>query len=130
MSAVWQARASILAEGLAGGYLIALLVACIQAMEVVTKGRTDALQLPMTFALQRHSIAVSVMLIHWMRRNVAGASLQTAMLKLGDRGGLFLHRLCSGWKIRAMPGWLRLPILVLALFGPMLIGVPVALSLD
>ena len=83
MSATWQTRVSTLAEGLAGGYLIALLIACIQAMEVIAKGRTDALQLPMTLHFIAIPVAVSVMMVHWMRRNAAGAPLQTAMLKLG-----------------------------------------------
>ena len=98
-------------------------------MEVVAKGRTDALQLPMTLHFIAIPVAVSVMMIHWMRRNVAGASLQTAMLKLWIAVGLFLHRLAPVGKYVHLSGWLRMPILVLALFGPMLIGVPVALSL-
>ena len=129
MPAAWQARASILAEGLAGGYLIALLVACIQAMEVVAKGRTDALQLSMSLHFIAIPVAVGVMMVHWMRRNVAGASVGTATAKLAIALAYFCIVFAPVGKYVHLSGWLRLPILVLALFGPMLIGVPVALSL-
>jgi C4-dicarboxylate transporter DctM subunit len=129
MSAAWQTKASTLAEGLAGGYLIALLIACIQAMEVVAKGRTDALQLPMSLHFIAIPVAVSVMMVHWIRRNASGASLQTTMVKLGIAVAYFCIVFAPVGKYVQLTGWLRLPILVLALFGPMLIGVPVALSL-
>ena len=49
LSSPWQTKANMVAEGLAGGYLLALIVSSVQAMEVVAKAHTDALQLPMTY---------------------------------------------------------------------------------
>ena len=67
----WQARAALVAEGLSGGYLISLLVASVQAIGIVAKGRTDALHIPMTVQFVAIPVAAALMMVHWMRRNLA-----------------------------------------------------------
>ena len=130
MPAAWQARASILAEGLAGGYLIALLVACIQAMEVVAKGRTDALQLPMSLHFIAIPVAVSVMMVHWMRRNVAGASVGTRRgSSLRSRWPISASSLLRSVNTFSCRDGCACQFWCWRCSGPMLIGVPVALSL-
>lgn len=129
LSASWRGRMALLAEGLAGGYLVSLMIACIQATEVVAKGRTDALQLSMTFHFMAIPVAVGVMMIHWLRRNMTAGSARAGAAKLAIALGYFSIVFLPVGEYVHLPGWARLPILALALFGPMLIGVPVALSL-
>lgn len=125
----WQAKAAVIGEGLSGGYLISLLVASMQALEIVAKGRTDALHIPMTVQFIAIPFSVALMMIHWMRRNLAQgtgtAATAKVLLALGYFGIVFLPI----GKYIHLTGATRAVVLALALFGPMLIGVPVALAL-
>ena len=125
----WQARATLIAEDLSGGYLVSLLVASLQAMEIVAKGRTDALHIPMTVQFVAIPVAVVLMMIHWMRRNMAQGASAAAIGKLLLALGYFCIVFLPIGKYVHLAGGTRTVVLALALFGPMLIGVPVALSL-
>jgi C4-dicarboxylate transporter DctM subunit len=125
----WRTRAAVAAEGLAGGYLLALLVSSVQALEVVAKAHTDALQLPMTVHFFAIPAAAAVMLLHWTRRNLASEPGRDAVGKLLIALAYFGLVFLPVARYVSVAGGARGVILALALFGPMLIGVPVALSL-
>ncbi|MBI4505388.1 MAG: TRAP transporter large permease subunit [Chloroflexi bacterium] len=126
---VWQARAALLAEGLTGGYIIALLVSGIQALPVAALAHTDALKLPLTVPYLAIPTASMLMAIHWLRRNLGdaarGGSLAKLLIALGFLGLVYLP---FGYYV-AVVGWPRFVLLALALFGPMLVGVPVAFAM-
>ena len=125
----WRRRTETLAQGLAAGYLLALLVAAIQAFDVVARSRTDALQIPMTAHFAAMPLAVAVMMIHWTRRNVAQGTPREAAAKLAIALGYFCIVILPIGRYIHLEGGVRTLALAAALFGPMLIGVPVALSL-
>lgn len=125
----WQTKVIMVAEGLAGGYLLALIVSSVQAMEVVAKAHTDALQLPMTVHFLAIPVAVAVMLIHWARRNMVEGARSVVVSKLLIALGYFCIVVLPVGNYVHLGQEARTLILAIALFGPMLIGVPVALSL-
>lgn len=121
----WRGRAAMLAEGLAGGYLLALLVSCVQAFELVARGHSDALHMPTWLQFLAIPVAVVLMLVHWLRLNLANALVAKALIALAYLG-IVLWPL--GALVRIAGPWKAL-VLALFLFGPMLLGVPVAISL-
>jgi C4-dicarboxylate transporter DctM subunit len=129
LPAVWQGRLAVLVEGLSGGYLLALLVSGIQALEIAGRGHTDALQLPLTVPYLAIPTASALMLIHWVRRNVEEATRATSLVKLVVAVGFFgLVYLEFGTYVH-LAGAPRFSLLLLSLLVPMLIGVPVAFAL-
>ncbi|MGH6704782.1 MAG: TRAP transporter large permease subunit [Bradyrhizobium sp.] len=129
MRGAWRNRATALAEGLAGGYLLALMVSSVQAWEIISKSHTDALQLPLVVHFVVIPISVAIMLVHWIRRNLfdgnPGAQFWKVLVALGFLGLVLLPL----GRYFTLAGWAKATVLSIALFGPMLIGVPVALSL-
>ena len=129
LSADWQAKAAVAAQGLAGGYLLALLVSSIQAMEVVARGRTDALHIPMAAHFLAIPVAVCVMLLHWMRLAMVQTGRAEIAGKLLVALGFFLLVFLPVGNYFAVSGAAKTVLLAAALFGPILLGVPVALAL-
>ncbi len=70
LGSAWGQRVASLAEGLAGGYLAALLVSSVQALELAGRSRTDALQWPLTVPYAAIPVSAAVMLVHWACRNL------------------------------------------------------------
>ncbi|MBF8288705.1 MAG: TRAP dicarboxylate transporter, DctM subunit [Candidatus Rokubacteria bacterium] len=103
LPSAWESRAAVVAEGLALGFLVSLTVSGIQTLPLAAGMRTDALRWP-----GRWSAAAVKLLI-------GGTFLFLAILPIGQYVQL--------------TGPPRAALLLAALFGPMLIGVPVALSL-
>lgn len=126
---LWQVKAKIAAQGLSGGYLLALLVSSIQATEVVAKGHTDALGIPISLHFLAIPVAVVAMLIHWTRRNMAQGTRSEAAIVLLIAVAYFCIVFIPVGKYIHFTGGAKTIVLAAALFGPMLIGVPVALSL-
>lgn len=125
----WQQRVSLLAEGLAGGYLLSLLIASVVAFEVVRGSRTDALQIPLAAHFAAIPVAATIMLLHWVRRN----AFESGRVALGSKLAIAVAFIALvvvpvGGYMHLSPG-VKGAVLTLALFGPMLLGVPVALSL-
>ena len=125
----WQARAAVLAEGLAGGYILALLVASIQALPVAARARTDALELPLTVPYAAIPVACVIMLVHWARRTTSGGSAGAALLKLAILVVFFALVYLPVGKYVPITGGTRVAVLALALAIPMAVGVPVAFCL-
>lgn len=125
----WRVRAGAAADGLAGGYLLTLLVSSIQAIEIVGRMRTDALQLPITIHFVAIPVATVLMLVHWLRLNAAGRGGASFALKLAIAAGYFCVVLLPLGHYLKIGGVPKALILTIALLGPMLLGVPVALSL-
>ena len=125
----WQARASVLAHGLAGGYLAALLLSSWQAMEVVGRGHTDALHVPLSAHFLAIPVGVAVMLVHWIRRNVAQEAPARALGKAAIAAAYLWVVAFPLGRLLQLTGTPKALVLALFLFGPMLLGVPVAISL-
>lgn len=125
----WNSVAKTIAEGLAGGYLVAMVVAGIEALDVAGRGHTDALRIPLTVPYAAIPLASVLMLIHWVRRNAERSSWRVNWVKLLITASFFvLVYLPFGQQV-TLSGAPRTLILVAMLFGPMLIGVPVAFCL-
>ena len=129
LSPVWKSRIKVVAEGLALGFLAALTISSVQNLPLAAGIRSDALRWPMTVPFLAIPVACAIMDLHWVRRNLAsGFSLATAVKLLIAGTFLFLVMLPIGQYMQ-LTGGLRVAMLLGALFVPMLIGVPVALSL-
>lgn len=129
LPSAWYARINVLAEGLAGGYLIALVVSGIQALELAGRAHTDALRLPLTVPYVAIPVASVIMSIHWVRRNAEKGTLLANAVKLAIALAYFWLVFLPLGQYVQLSGAPRSIILVMALFGPMLIGVPVAFCL-
>lgn len=125
----WQTRTGIVADGLAGGYLLALLVSGFQAMEIAGRMRTDALQLPTTLHFGAIPVAVVLMLVHWFRLNATSGGGARFAIKLAIAIGYFGIVLLPLGQYMQISGAPKVLVLTVALLGPLLIGVPVAFSL-
>lgn len=126
---LWRARAAILAEGLAGGYIVSLLVSSIQALPVAARARTDALELPLTLPYAAIPVACVVMLVHWLRRAASSSTRSSAWLKLAVLVVFFALVYLPLGKFVLITGTARVVVLALLLAVPMLVGVPVAFCL-
>jgi C4-dicarboxylate transporter DctM subunit len=125
----WESRAAVVAEGLALGYLAALTVSSIQNIPMAAGIRSDALRWPMTVPFLAIPVACLIMDLHWVRRNlVSGISIANSAKLLIGGTFLLLVMLPIGQYVQ-LTGLLRVAALLSALFIPMMIGVPVALSL-
>jgi C4-dicarboxylate transporter DctM subunit len=126
---LWQARASVAAQGLAGGYLFALLFSSFQAFDVVGRSRSDALQLPMVMHFLAIPAGAAIMLLHWARHNLAHRLGAPAIVALAVAAAFFGLVFAPIGRYVELTGGARALVLAVALLLPMLIGVPVALSL-
>lgn len=125
----WRKRVEVLAEGLAGAYLISLLVSSLEAFEFVGRGNTNALLWPLTVPFLAIPVAGVLMLIHWARRNVIDTTWVTSLSKLLVILGFFyLVYLPLGQYVQ-LGGAARFWLLALAFFVPLLLGVPVAFAI-
>jgi len=129
LPANWKAPVNILAEGLTMGYLISLTISSIQHLPVVAEMITDALRLPITFLFFAIPLACLIMNIHWARRNLTSGKVGVAIIKIFIAVTFLFLVMFPLSKIVYLTGMTRAIIMVVALFGPMLIGVPVAISL-
>ena len=125
----WQAAARILADGLAGGYLLALTVSGIQAIPVVSSTHTDALRVPYTIPYMAIPVACLFMDVHWIRRNLACAKDASGLAKLLIAVVFFILVYLPIGHYVTITGVAKTVTVLLMLFGPLLLGVPVALSL-
>jgi len=129
LPSAWESRAAVVAEGLALGFLVSLTVSGIQTLPLAAGMRTDALRWPLTIPFLSIPVACLIMDLHWARRNLTSGRRSAAAVKLLIGGTfLFLAILPIGQYVQ-LTGPPRAALLIAALFGPMLIGVPVALSL-
>ena len=129
LTPVWQTRAGVLAEGLSLGYLLSLSVSAFLLELSVSRLRTDILRLPMTFPCLSILIACFLMLLYWARRNLGGGVRMVELVKLTLGVILFFAAFFHIGQYVQLTGMTRAIVLMAALFGPMLIGVPVAFCL-
>jgi tripartite ATP-independent transporter DctM subunit len=129
LSAAWQARVATLADGLAGGYILALLVSSLQGLPVVARARTDALQWPMTLPYAAIPVACVLMLVHWARRTVTISTWTSGIVRLAVMLGFFVAVYLPLGHYVAVTGAGRVALLALVLAIPLVVGVPVAFSL-
>jgi len=125
----WASRATVLAEGTALGYLLSLTVSSLQVLPLANTMHTDALRWPLTIPCLAIPVACLIMDLHWVRRNLTSGSSAAATAKLVIGGTFFVLVILPFGQYVQLTGPLRAAVLLVALFGPMLIGVPVALSL-
>jgi len=129
LPAAWAGPTSVLAEGVALSFLVSLTVSGIQTLPLAAGMRTDALRWPMTTAFLSIPVACLIVDLHWARRNLASGPWAAAAVKLLIGGLFFFMAILPFGQYVQLGGALRAAALLTALFGPMLIGVPVALSL-
>lgn len=129
LPANWKVIANILSEGLTLGYLISLTISSIQHLPVVAEMITDALRLPITFLFSAIPFACLIMDIHWARRNLAEGNLKIEVIKILIAAIFIFLVIFPLSKLIYLTGVPRAIVMIIALFGPMLIGVPVAISL-
>jgi C4-dicarboxylate transporter, DctM subunit len=113
-------------EGLALGYLFCLGFSCFQAWGILAMSRTDALQLPSTLHFAVIPCSVFVMLVYWADRNV---SLPGLLWKLCICAAFVAAATLPIGAYLQVVGFERAVVIVVSLFGPMIVGVPVAISL-
>jgi C4-dicarboxylate transporter DctM subunit len=123
------ARVAVLAEGVSLGFLVSLTVSGAQALSLASEMHTDALRWPLTIPCLAIPVACAIMDLHWVRRNLIAGFGPGAAVKLLIAGAFFVLVILPIGQYVQVTGPLRAAVLLLALFGPMLIGVPVALSL-
>ncbi len=128
LSPLWESRAKVAAEGLSLGYLVSLTVSGIQTIPLAAGMRSDALRWPLSIPFLAIPVACFIMDLHWMRRNLVSAWMAAAV-KLSIGGIFFFLVILPIGNYVQLTGTLRTILLFGALFGPMLIGVPVALCL-
>ncbi|WP_428523534.1 TRAP transporter large permease subunit [Pseudorhodoplanes sp.] len=124
LTPVWRSRVAVVAEGLAGGYLLCLLVSAVSSWEFFYRSRTDALQISMTWAFAAVLLAAAVMLIHWAQRicdwHPATISMVAAIGMLFFLISYFhAASFVDGTAIQAI-------VLTIVFFGSLLMGLPVA----
>jgi C4-dicarboxylate transporter DctM subunit len=129
LSAPWAARAQVAAEGVTLAYLLALTVSGVQALEPMSGMHTDALRWPLTIPCVAIPVACAIMDLHWVRRNLLPGIGAEAIVKLLIGASLFVLVILPIGQHVQLTGPLRTVVLLAALFGPMLIGVPVAVAL-
>jgi len=129
LTPVWESRAKVLAEGLALGFLISLTISSIKTLPMAAGMRTDALRLPMSIPFVAIPVACMIMNIHWARRNLTSGSRAAAVVKLLIGGTFFFLAILPIGQYVQLTGPPRAIVLLAALFVPMLLGVPVSLSL-
>ena len=125
----WEAGVSVAAEGLTLGYLISLTVSSIQHLPLVAEMITDALRLPITILFSSIPVACLIMDLHWARRNLAVGKAWMAVVKLIIAVVFVSLVMLPLGQFVQLTGISRAIVMLIALFGPMLIGVPVAISL-
>lgn len=123
------ARVAVVAEGVSLGFLVSLTVSSVQALSLASEMHTDALRWPLSIPYLAIPLACAIMDLHWVRRNLTAGFGPGAAVKLLIAGAFFLLVILPLGQYVQVTGPLRAAVLLVALFGPMLIGVPVALAL-
>lgn len=124
-----RAVLSLLAEGLSLGFLVSMSVSGVYALQFASRMRTDALQWPMWVPYLSIPVACTIMDLHWLRRNAERGTTEGLAVKLGIAAAFFVLVYLPIGSYFQLPWAARGVVLLVALFGPMLIGVPVAFSL-
>ena len=127
----WKRIVKIVSEGMTFGFLLSWLVSGIAALPLASALRTDYFQLPFTISYIAMPICAAVMLIHWARMNVEmdSSSARFILVKIFIGAGCFFLVYSQLLQYVQGTGGFRLFIMTLALFGTMLLGVPVAVCL-
>jgi tripartite ATP-independent transporter DctM subunit len=125
----WRSRVDVLAEGLAAGYLISLLVSSLVGVPFVARGHSAALQWPLTVPFLAIPVACGLMLVHWAGRNIVGTSRIDAVVKSLIALGFFVVVYLPLGQYVELVGAPRFYLLVAVFFLPLLIGVPVAFAM-
>ncbi len=124
-----QTVANFLADGLAGGFLLSLLMSGIEAIPSTVRVHTDVLLLPSTVSYAAIPVASGLMLVHWLRRIVAEDRWRAIIGKLVFAAAVFgLLYLPLGLYLPLVGSaryWFLTVVFLLSLF----LGVPVAFAL-
>jgi C4-dicarboxylate transporter DctM subunit len=116
-------------EGLTGGFLLCLLVSGVEAIDVVSRARTAALQWPQSIPFVSIPLAAGLMLVHWL----AGLSSCIRSRVGALRGCLAIGVAALFW----LPFWnvfepaigVKAALYLIGLFVLLIVGVPVAVVL-
>jgi tripartite ATP-independent transporter DctM subunit len=129
LSATPRAIAQVLAEGIAGAFLLILLVSSYEAVDLVGRGRSDALEISRIYFFLPVPTAAALMLLHWVRRNFVADGIVSLLSKLLVMFSLFwLISRPFGQLLNLSDGFKTL-LLSSAFVVPLILGVPVSFSL-
>ncbi len=129
LSPSMRSKVGVLAESLSGAFLVCMLVSGYLALGSSARGHTDALRLPLTVPIMAIPTAAVIMLVHWVRRNCSECSRVSLVLKLLFMAGFVWAVYLPLGTHLPLSGMPRFLLLFLSFVVPMLIGVPVAISL-
>lgn len=126
----WEGRIKIISEGLTFGFLLSWLVSGIVALPLASALRTDYFHLPYSISYIALPVCAALMLIHWTRMNLEmDPSIRMMLIKILVGAVFFCLVYFELLQFLQGTGVLRAFTMILALFGPMLLGVPVAVCL-
>lgn len=125
----FKSKVQSIAEGLTLGYLLSLMVSGTEVLALAGRLRTDYFLWPFTVAYIAIPIAVVFMFLHWARMNLTTGSAILKLSKVLIGIGFFLLVYFQAPQHLHETGGLRVFLIILSLFGPMFIGVPIAVSL-
>jgi tripartite ATP-independent transporter DctM subunit len=125
----WRAIADHVAEGVAGTFLMTLLVSGLQALPLAEGAHTDVLRLPTSIPYLAIPVASVLMLIHWLRRNLHAGNGMSAIGRLVLAVALFGVVYLPIGAYVTLAGAARYWLLALTFLVPLFIGVPVAFVL-
>jgi C4-dicarboxylate transporter DctM subunit len=118
-----------LVEGLTGGFLLCLLVSGVEAIEVVARARTAALQWPQTVPFVALPLAAGLMLVHWLARLSSCARLREGALRLGIAIGVAAVFGLPFWNALEPSVGVKAASYLVGLLALLIAGVPVAIVL-
>ena len=121
--------AFFLRESLAGAFLVSLLVTGVEALPLAAGAHTDALRLPTTIPYLAIPAASVLMLVHWLRRNLAEGTWAPGLGKVVIAMAIFGVIVLPLGQHVTLVGAPRYWLLAMTFLVPLFLGVPVAFAL-
>ncbi|HSB77595.1 MAG TPA: TRAP transporter large permease subunit [Candidatus Methylomirabilis sp.] len=125
----WRTPAFFLRESLTGAFLVSLLVTGVEALPLSAGVHTDALRLPSTIPYLAIPTASVLMLVHWLRRNLAEGTWTAGLGKLMCAMAIFSVIVLPLGQHVTLVGAARYWLLAMTFLVPLFLGVPVAFAL-
>ena len=125
----WQAVVRFVAECLAGGFLVNLLVSGVKALPIAQGVHTDVLRLPVTIPYLSIPVASALMLVHWTRLSLSETKWPSCLGKVIIVVMIFGITYLPIGRYLTLVGASRYWLLAMSFLVPLFIGVPVAFAL-
>jgi tripartite ATP-independent transporter DctM subunit len=125
----WQARVSVLSEGLSGGFLLALLVSGIEAVGASAQVLTLAMRWPLTVPYLAIPVASALMLFTWVRHNTDFSAWSPTSTRFAIAIGLFTILYAPYGAYIHLSGPVLAAVLGTIFVGTLAVGMPIAFAL-